>query len=90
MTASRAAGVRLKKMPSPRLRCVINRTDGHFFFFGPVKPQRIWSSLRGVYMYTHKHKPKYAHRPPVLDLVSLGESFNGWGGRECHKFVPVL
>ena len=49
-TASRAAGVRLKKMRGSRLRCVMNRTDGQtdgrkdgrtdgpFFFFGPVKP----------------------------------------------------
>ena len=43
-TASRAAGVRLKKMRGSRLCCVMNRTDeqtdGHFFLFDLGKPQR--------------------------------------------------
>ena len=32
-TASRATGVRLKKVRGSRLRCVVNRTDGHSLFF---------------------------------------------------------
>ena len=36
--ASRAAGVRIKKVRGLRLHCVMNRMDGHFFLFGPVKP----------------------------------------------------
>ena len=26
----------------------------------------------------------------VLACCMLFESFNDWGGRECHKYVPVL
>ena len=49
-TAFRAAGVRLKNMRGSGLRCVItghtdNRTTGHFFLFGPMKPQETLSFL---------------------------------------------
>ena len=38
-TASRVAGVRLKKKRGSSLRCVITgHSDIHFFLFGPVKP----------------------------------------------------
>ena len=40
-TASRAAGVRLKKMRGSRLRCVMNRTDGQpLFSFWPSEASR--------------------------------------------------
>ena len=39
-TASRAAGVRLKKMRGSDLRCDMNRTFIHFFSFWPSETSR--------------------------------------------------
>ena len=52
-TASRAAGVRLKKLCGSGLRCVITgRTDGHSLFsVWPSEASRNLGFLRGINLY---------------------------------------